>query len=663
MTEGDLFKALFDIIPYNVYLADFDSYEILYMNKEMIEQRGNLVGRKCYKNIYGELKPCNFCKMQELVDEKRKPNNKTIVFELFNPVDDNWYQLQEKAIKWPDGKTVKYTIAVNIMELKETQNRLAEAHAQLALKKREVEKRNIQLEDFLAVMSHEIRTLMNGIMGMHDLLLETGLNNEQREYAANAREASELLLTLINDVLDYSKVEEGKLQLELINFDLASIERGILTLVQPKVRNKGLVLKSSLDSGMPKLLRGDPVRLRQVLLNLLSNAVKFTEKGEITLRAFPQSEDSDHITVRFEVRDTGIGIPEEARKNLFRPFSQANVSITRKYGGTGLGLYICKRLAELMDGKIGCESEEGRGSIFWFTVPLALGHAPEEPVDHQSAGSGRLAFTKWQHNPGTILVVEDFAINQKLILAQLKKLGVTGEVVSDGREAIAACARTDYALILMDCQIPGMDGFEATRVIRSREALRGRRIPIIATTANTMPGDREKCFKAGMDDYLSKPIRQDALHEVLSRWLPEGAVYAEAGTRTAQAWQPEGMGFAQATVVDTIKLKEFLQVVNGDMEFLGHLIDSFLKDIPAKLASLLDGLQRGDPVTMRVQAHGIKSSCAILGATCLSGLCQQLEMKVTPGTGEGTEALVREIVTEYRRVEEDLKAIRKNNFV
>lgn len=411
MTKGDLFETLFDIIPYNIYLADIDSYEILYMNKEMIKQRGNLVGRKCYKNIYGEPKPCYFCKIPDLIDDKRKPNNKTIVFEWFNPVDDNWYQLQEKAIYWPDGKTVKYAIAVNIMELKETQNRLAEAHALLTLKNREVEKKNIQLEDFLAIMSHEIRTLMNGIMGMNDLLLETGLNNEQREYAATAREASEQLLTLINDILDFSKVEEGKLQLETINFDLLSIERSILSIVQPKVRRKDLVLRSFLDPVIPNLLQGDPVHLRQVLLNLLSNAVKFTEKGEITLRAFPEGKEPEHITVRFEVRDTGIGIPEEARKKLFRPFTQADLATTRKYGGSGLGLYICKRLVELMNGQIGLESEEGRGSVFWVTVPLALGKATAEPVESKSSVPERLSLTKWPHDPGSILVAEDFVIN------------------------------------------------------------------------------------------------------------------------------------------------------------------------------------------------------------------------------------------------------------
>lgn len=530
---------------------------------------------------------------------------------------------------------------------------------QIEDQKMKLEKKNKQLEDFLAIMSHEIRTPMNGIVGMVDLLLETRLNDEQREYAATAREASELLLILINDILDFSKIEEGKLQLEVVNFNLKSVEQNVLALVEPKARNKGLVLSSFLNPDIPNLLRGDPVRLSQVLLNLLSNAVKFTEKGGISLRTFPQEGDPKNITVRFEVRDTGIGIPEAARKNLFQPFFQADLSSTRKYGGTGLGLSICRRLVELMNGQIGFESTEDRGSTFWFTVSFALGNETEAPVDDGCYIPEPLAPLQWKKKPGNILVAEDYTINQKLILAQLKRLGLTADIVSNGREAIEAFSGTNYAMVLMDCQMPVMDGFEAVRTIRNLEAENGGRTPIIAVTAGAMTGDREKCLSAGMDDCLSKPFRLDELQKVLSRWLPDWDVPMEEVV-TSPALEPKVLEFSKLTVIDTAKLKEFLQMINGDIDFLIHLIGAFLRDIPLKLGSLQKALKLGDTSTACLHAHGMKSSGSILGATFFSDLCKELEMLVSTGTIEGTEELVLRIEAEYIRVEEDLKSILGN---
>ncbi|NPV54337.1 MAG: AAA family ATPase [Firmicutes bacterium] len=556
-------------------------------------------------------------------------------------------QSRDRLSRW--NQMLEQTVAERTRELKQINEQLTRARDA-------ADAANRAKSDFLAIMSHEIRTPMHGVIGMTELLLQTPLDQEQREYASVIRESSELLLTVINDILDFSKIEEGKFKLESANFCLPAVGKNVLAAVAPKARSKGIVLRSYLAPEIPALLRGDPMRLSQVLLNLMSNAVKFTEQGEVTLRAFLEREEPDHVTVRFEVQDTGIGIPSQAQQFLFQPFYQVDLATTRRHGGTGLGLAICKRLVELMHGQIGFESAAGRGSTFWFTIPFQRGSAEVEPVDRYITADVASMRLQGKDKSGTVLVVEDNVINQKLIVSQLKKLGLSAEIACNGREGVEAYSRATYTLVFMDCQMPVMDGYEAARAIRSLEATKGRRTPIIATTAGVMSGEGEKCLSAGMDDFLSKPIRMEDLQKVLAHWLPDSGVTMEEGARCIKRMESRVVDSFISTFVDATRRNEFGEMIGGDGDFLIDLIETFLRDMPAKLASLREALKQKDAATLRLQAHGMKSSGYLLGITGFAGLCQELESTASAGELDAAEELMMVIEAKYGRLEEEMLA-------
>jgi CheY-like chemotaxis protein len=394
---------------------------------------------------------------------------------------------------------------------------------------------SVAKSNFLATMSHEIRTPMNGVLGLAQLLLGTSLDDRQREYAATLLESGHGLLRIIDDILDFSKIEAGRLELESIDFDLQAMIADAARLFTVPAREKGLTLNVEVAPEVPDLVRGDPGRLRQVIVNLMGNAIKFTASGSVTISAGVVMRAGDELTVRLEVQDTGIGIDENQLDRLFEPFTQADSSTTRRFGGTGLGLAITRQLVVLMGGRCGVDSRPGRGSSFWFTTRFLLPPAPAvlapsgreaaadlDRLDDRSAprvvrteAPTRLPTGRAQ---GVVLLAEDDPVSRMVATTMLSGAGYDVDIATDGAQAVRAVAAKSYDAVLMDCHMPNMDGYEAAARIRDGEGA-GPRTPIIALTASALRHDEERCRMAGMDDFVAKPFRMGHLLAVVARWV------------------------------------------------------------------------------------------------------------------------------------------------
>lgn len=545
--------------------------------------------------------------------------------------------------------TEKRHAQASLQQLNESLEALVEARTQeLEAAKNQAEAASRAKSAFLANMSHEIRTPLNSVLGMAHLAMQGEPSPKLRDYLEKISFSGYHLLGLINDILDFSKIEAGRLELEINDFSLADAMQGVLDLLAQKAREKKLTLRLDLDGKLPPRLRGDVVRISQILINLLGNAIKFAGHGEISLHAQGADFSPSRLQVRFEVSDQGIGMTEEAMARLFQSFEQADSSTSRKYGGTGLGLAICKQLVGLMGGEIGVHSQPGQGSTFWFTLMLAPASATE-PVQAAAPATG-MAGMRAALRGKRVLVVEDNLFNQQVCVEMLESLGIVADVADHGLHALALLQHMSFDCILMDLQMPELDGYETTRQIRANPLY--AKLPILAMTANASQQDREKCLAVGMDDFFTKPVLAGTLYQALSQWLKLPS--AASGLAVAEVTQAVDVALPEPDIEPLFDLRVLAAMIGDDPALNRKFVLKFQQSTQSGLLELDAHVAVGDLHALALAGHRLKSVALTVGAKGLGAVLSRMAVMKADGSLADAQCLVQQAHDIFARIVDEL---------